>query len=113
MYTKQVDSFGDRQNLFSDLWNTGSSSNLLTYFFLILCLSAGQVMVGPLSVKDPNLIPPDFEEFLSSSGGNGFIIVSFGSNVASLLPQAEVDMLALAFGKLKQQVVWRLKGTVT
>ena len=70
-------------------------------------------MVGPLSVKDPNLIPPDFEEFVSSSGGNGFIIVSFGSNVASLLPQAEVDMLALAFGKLKQRLVWRLKGTAT
>ena len=45
-------------------------------------------MVGSLSVKDPNLIPPDFEEFISSSGGNGFIIVSFGSNVASLSPSS-------------------------
>ena len=67
-------------------------------------------MVGPLSVKDPKPLPPDLEEFVSNSGGHGFIIVSFGSNVASLLPQKLVDMLATAFGKLKQRVLWRLKG---
>ena len=70
-------------------------------------------MVGPLSVYDANPIPPDLEEFISSSGGHGFIIASFGTNVASPFSQAEVDMLALVFGKLKQRVVWRLKGTVT
>ena len=52
------------------------------------------------------------EAFISNSGGHGFIIVSFGSNVASILPREIVDMLATAFGKLKQLVVWRLKGTV-
>ena len=57
-----------------------------------------------------NLSPPDLEEFVSNSGGHGFIIISFGTNVASILTQAEVDMLATAFGKLKQRVVWRLKG---
>ena len=67
-------------------------------------------MVGPLSVKDPKTLPPDLEEFVSNSGGHGFIIVSFGSNVASLLPREVVDMLATAFGKLKQRVLWRLKG---
>ena len=73
----------------------------------------GQVMVGPLSVHDAKAIPPDLEEFISSSGGQGFIIASFGTNVASPLSEAEVDLLALVFGKLKQRVVWRLKGTVT
>ena len=68
-------------------------------------------MVGPLTVKDTvKPLPRDLGEFLSTSGGHGFIIVSFGSQVASLLPRETVDMLATAFGKLKQLVVWRLKG---
>ena len=67
-------------------------------------------MVGPLNVRDARPLPSDLEEFVSNSGGHGFIIVSFGSNVASILPQAIVDTLATAFGKLRQRVVWRLKG---
>ena len=68
-------------------------------------------MVGPLNVKAvAKPLPPDLEKFVSNSGGHGFIIVSFGTNVASLLPQTVVDMLATAFGKLRQRVVWRLKG---
>ena len=68
-------------------------------------------MVGPLNVRDTvQPLPRDLEAFLSNSGGHGFIIVSFGSNVASILPREIVDMLATAFGKLKQLVVWRLKG---
>lgn len=66
-------------------------------------------MVGPLTVREAKPLPPDLEEFVSSSGGNGFIIVSFGSNVGTL-SQATVDTLAEAFGKLKQQVVWKLQG---
>lgn len=67
-------------------------------------------MVGPLNVKDTQPLPPDLEEFVNNSRGHGFIIVSFGSMVASILPREKVDMLADAFGKLKQKVVWRLKG---
>jgi len=67
-------------------------------------------MVGPLNVRDARPLPPDLEEFVSNSGGHGFIIVSFGTHVASTLPKNEVDMLATAFGKLKQRVIWRLKG---
>ena len=67
-------------------------------------------MVGPLSVREGKPLPPDLEEFVDNPGGDGFIIVSFGSNLASILPRTVVDMLATAFGKLKQRVVWRLKG---
>ena len=68
-------------------------------------------MVGPLSVRDGKPLPPDLEKFVSNSGNrHGFIIVSFESNVASILSRKVVDMLAAAFGKLKQKVVWRLKG---
>ena len=67
-------------------------------------------MVGPLSVKDAvRPLPPDLEKFVSNSGGHGFIIVSFGSNLASIIPKQVVAMFATAFGKLKQRVVWRLK----
>jgi len=78
--------------------------------FLLGLYSTGNVMVGPPHVKDPKPLPPDLEEFVSNSGGHGFIIVSFGSNVASNLEKQVVDMLATAFGKLKQRVVWRIKG---
>lgn len=71
----------------------------------------GNVMVGPLNVKDAvKPLLPDLEEFVSDSGGHGFIIAAFGSNVASMLPRTVVEMLATAFGKLKQRVVWILKG---
>ena len=69
----------------------------------------GQVMVGALNVKTAKPLPPELEKFVSASREHGFIIVSFGTNVASL-PKAEVDMLAEAFGKLKQRVVWKVKG---
>ncbi|KAL9957657.1 hypothetical protein ACROYT_G034580 [Oculina patagonica] len=76
-------------------------------------LLPGNVMIGPLNVKDAaEPLPPDLDKFISSSGGHGFIIVSFGTYVVSALPKPVVDMLATAFGKLKQRVVWRLKGYV-
>ena len=68
-------------------------------------------MVGALNVKTAKPLPSELEKFVSASGERGFIIVSFGTNVASL-PKAEVDMLAEAFGKLKQRVVWRVKGNM-
>ena len=68
-------------------------------------------MVGALNVKTAKPLPSELEKFVSNSGEHGFIIVSFGTNVASL-PKAEVDMLAEAFGKLKQRVVWRVKGNM-
>ncbi|PFX33442.1 UDP-glucuronosyltransferase 2A3 [Stylophora pistillata] len=75
-------------------------------------LLPGQIMIGPLNVKDAQSLPPDLEEFISNSGVHGFIICSFGSMVASVLQREKVDMLATAFGKLKQKVIWRLKGYI-
>ena len=67
-------------------------------------------MVGPITVKKPKPLPPDFEEFIRDSGEHGFIVVSFGSYVESVLNKEKLDMLATVFGKLKQRVFWRLKG---
>ena len=85
-------------------------NTFLNIAYLSALLSKGNVMVGPLNVKEGKPLPPDLEEFVNDSGGDGFIIVSFGSNLASILPRTVVDLLATAFGKLKQRVVWRLKG---
>ena len=68
-------------------------------------------MIGALNIREPQPLPHDLEEFVARSGEHGVVIVSFGSNVASILDRTQVDMMAAAFGKLKQKVLWRLKGT--
>ena len=67
-------------------------------------------MVGPITVKKPKPLSRDFEEFIRDSEGYGFIVVSFGSYVESVLNKEKLDMLATVIGKLKQRVLWRLKG---
>jgi len=100
---------GWRRNTFKKYFKLKHYESLAIIFLLGLYFT-GNVMVGPPNVKEPKPLPPDLEEFVSNSGGYGFIIASFGSNVASNLQKPVVDMLATAFGKLKQRVVWRLKG---
>ena len=68
-------------------------------------------MVGPITVQPkPNPLSPDFIDFINNAGGNGFIIVSFGSYVQTVISKAKIDIMASAFGKLKQKVIWKLKG---
>ena len=68
-------------------------------------------MVGPITVQPkPNPLPSDLVDFINSAGGNGFIIVSFGSYVQTVISKAKIDIMAAAFGKLKQKVIWKLKG---
>lgn len=74
---------------------------------------AGVVMVGPIGVKKPGALPSDLQEFLQDTGGHGFIIVSFGSYVEKIIPEEKIDMMAAAFAKLKQKVLWRQKGSVS
>ena len=68
-------------------------------------------MVGQLNVKNPRPLSPELEEFVDKSI-HGFIVVSFGTNVA-FLSKKKVDLLAAAFGKLQQNVVWKLKGEIS
>ena len=67
-------------------------------------------MVGPITVQKSGKLPPDFQEFLGDSGGHGFIMASVGTYVKSVIPREKINMLARAFGKLKQQVLWKRKG---
>lgn len=68
-------------------------------------------MVGPITVQPKaSPLPPDLIDFINSAGGNGFIIVSFGSYVQTIISKEKIDIMASAFGKLKQNVIWKLKG---
>ncbi len=68
-------------------------------------------MVGPITAKaETSPLPPDLVDFINSAGGNGFVIVSFGSYVQTVIPKEKIDIMAIAFGKLKQKVLWKLKG---
>lgn len=68
-------------------------------------------MVGPITVQPkPSPLPPDLVDFINNAGENGFIIASFGSYVQTVISKAKIDILASAFGKLKQKVIWKLKG---
>ena len=68
-------------------------------------------MVGPVTVKEPNPLPAELEDFVRSNGGHGFIIVSFGSYMESAMSKERIDVFGAAFGKLKQKVLWKLKST--
>ena len=67
-------------------------------------------MVGPIGVKKPRPLPLDLLEFINDAGEHGFIIVSFGSYVEKIVPKEKIDMMAAAFAKLKQKVLWRHKS---
>ena len=70
-------------------------------------------MVGPITAKpNPSPLPPDLVDFINNAGGNGFIIASFGSYVQVVISKETIDILASAFGKLKQRVIWKLKGNL-
>ncbi|XP_078581715.1 UDP-glucuronosyltransferase 2C1-like [Branchiostoma floridae x Branchiostoma japonicum] len=51
----------------------------------------------------------DLERFMQSSGDAGVVIVTFGSMIAAM-PAETADMLAAAFARLPQKVVWRYAG---
>ena len=67
-------------------------------------------MVGPIGVKKPRPLPSDLQEVVNDTGGHGFIIVSFGSYVEKIINKEKIDILATAFTKLKQKVLWKHKG---
>ena len=68
-------------------------------------------MVGPITAKaEPSPLPPDLVDFINSAGGDGFVIASFGSYVQTAIPKEKIDIMATAFGKLKENVLWKLKS---
>ena len=66
-----------------------------------------------MNIQPAKPLPPDLQQLIDSSGDEGVIIVSFGSIVSGVLDKETVDIMAEAFGRLKQKVIWRLQGRNT
>ncbi|XP_071328280.1 UDP-glucuronosyltransferase 2A2-like isoform X2 [Trachinotus anak] len=65
--------------------------------------------VGGLHCKPANQLPEDMDAFMQSSGDAGVVVVSFGSMVTNLTTE-RADVIAAAFGRIPQKVIWRFKG---
>ncbi|XP_044031248.1 UDP-glucuronosyltransferase 2A1-like isoform X3 [Siniperca chuatsi] len=65
--------------------------------------------VGGLHCKPANQLPEDMEVFVQSSGDAGVVVVSFGSMVTNLTTE-RADVIATAFGRIPQKVIWRFSG---
>lgn len=65
--------------------------------------------VGGLHCKTANQLPEDLEAFVQSSADAGVVVVSFGSMVTNLTAE-RADVIATAFGRIPQKVIWRFSG---
>uniref|UniRef100_T1J8B1 UDP-glucuronosyltransferase n=1 Tax=Strigamia maritima TaxID=126957 RepID=T1J8B1_STRMM len=66
------------------------------------------VSVGGIHCKKAKPLTQELEDFVQSSGDNGFIYFSLGSNAQSrFLPEKVKTSLLAAFSKLKQKVIWK------
>ncbi|KAK2920384.1 UDP-glucuronosyltransferase 2A2-like isoform X2 [Channa argus] len=65
--------------------------------------------VGGLHCKPAISLPNNFEAFMQSSGDAGVVVVSFGTMVTNLTME-RADVLATAFGRIPQKVIWRYSG---
>nr|XP_046231599.1 UDP-glucuronosyltransferase 2A1-like [Scatophagus argus] len=65
--------------------------------------------VGGLHCKPANGLPQELEVFMQSSGDAGVVVVSFGSMVTNLTTE-RADVIAAAFGRVPQKVIWRFSG---
>ena len=50
----------------------------------------------------------ELEEFMQSAGDDGVILVSFGTVLGSL-DENVLQMMATAFSRLPQKVIWKIK----
>ena len=73
-------------------------------------LSTATKLVGPLTVKLPNPLPQELEQFIQGAGDKGIILFSLGTLGDAVLQKHQVDMLAEIFGRLEQRIIWRLNG---
>ncbi|XP_078603319.1 UDP-glucuronosyltransferase 2A3-like [Branchiostoma floridae x Branchiostoma japonicum] len=67
------------------------------------------VQVGGLNVRVAAPLAEDMEAFVQSSGDDGVIVVSFGSQVKTMSVERR-EVFATAFARLRQKVVWRYVG---
>ncbi|XP_041702296.1 UDP glucuronosyltransferase 5 family, polypeptide E1 isoform X3 [Coregonus clupeaformis] len=67
------------------------------------------VYMGGFQCKPSKPLPAELEAFVQSSGEHGVVVMSLGSLLGSLLPEIS-EVIAAAFARLPQKVVWRHTG---
>jgi len=68
-------------------------------------------VVGPLLPSPAKPLPNELEQFMQSAGDEGVILVSFGTIMgeSSGVSESLLQVMAEAFSKLPQKVIWKLK----
>ncbi|CAL8384442.1 unnamed protein product [Arctogadus glacialis] len=67
------------------------------------------VYIGGFQCREANPLPTELEAFMQSSGEHGVVVMSLGTLV-SALPMEITEVIAEAFSRLPQKVVWRYLG---
>ncbi|XP_036389462.1 UDP-glucuronosyltransferase 2C1-like [Megalops cyprinoides] len=67
------------------------------------------VYMGGFQCKPSQPLPAELEEFVQSSGEHGVVIMSLGTLLGGLQPELS-EVIASAFARLPQKVVWRHLG---
>ncbi|XP_037391596.1 UDP glucuronosyltransferase 5 family, polypeptide E1 [Pygocentrus nattereri] len=67
------------------------------------------VYMGGFQCKASKPLPADLEKFVQSSGEHGVVVMSLGTFLGSLGPEIS-EIIASAFARLPQKVVWRNLG---
>ncbi|XP_023052300.1 UDP-glucuronosyltransferase 2B4 isoform X3 [Piliocolobus tephrosceles] len=65
--------------------------------------------VGGLHCKPAKPLPKEMEEFVQSSGENGIVVFSLGSMISNM-SEERANVIASAFAKIPQKVLWRFDG---
>ena len=64
--------------------------------------------MGPFLPSPAKPLPNELDQFMQEAGGEGVILVSFGTIVGDL-DEKLLQMMAEAFSKLPQRIIWKLK----
>lgn len=67
------------------------------------------VYIGGFQGKQSKPLPSDLEEFMQSSGEHGVVVMTLGTLLGNLGPELS-EVVASAFARLPQKVVWRHIG---
>ena len=68
-------------------------------------------VVGPFLPSPAKPLPNELEQFIQSAGDEGVILVSFGTVLGEHMGfnESMLQVMAEAFSKLPQKVIWKLK----
>ena len=64
--------------------------------------------MGPFLPSPAKPLPNELDQFMQVAGDEGVILVSFGTIVGDL-DEKLLQMMAEAFSKLPQRIIWKLK----